>query len=187
MLLQRLREETRSAHEAIERGLETSRAYVSIPHYRLLVARFFGFYAEWEPRVAATLGDEAFFAPRRKLHLLKQDLGHLGFGSAAIQGLPHCPSLPPLRDLAESMGSLYVLEGSTLGGQVVSRHLERSLGLTADNGYAFFRSYGREIGPMWRAFGERLLSTSSKATEDAIVRSAQITFGRLHSWLCHGL
>jgi heme oxygenase len=187
MLLQRLRAETRAAHDAIERDLESLCFYTSIERYRRHVARFFGFYATWEPRVEAMLRDKTFFSPRRKLPLLEQDLRFLGFGSPLIEALPRCPTLPPLDTIPETLGSLYVLEGSTLGGQVISRRLERSLGLSDGLGYAFFRSYGREVGWMWRAFGEHLSAVSSTITEDASVRSAQDTFACLHTWLCTGL
>jgi heme oxygenase len=62
MILQRLREETRAAHDAIERDLEAFGAHRSLERHRLLVARFFGFYAAWEPQVARTLSDDAFGA-----------------------------------------------------------------------------------------------------------------------------
>ena len=186
MLLQRLREETRPVHERIEQDLEALGMHRSLERYRLLVARFFGFYLGWEPRVADTLGDEAFFGPRRKLHLLAQDLEFFGYDGRAVEALPRCRSLPPVGNLAEAMGSLYVLEGSTLGGQVISRRLERSLGFRDGHGYAFFRSYGREVSSMWRGFGERLTAVSSPSSQEASIRSAQLTFARLHEWLCKG-
>jgi heme oxygenase (biliverdin-IX-beta and delta-forming) len=185
MILQRLREETRAAHEAIERDLDALGAHASVERYRVLVTRFFGFYAVWEPQIGTALGDEDFFAPRRKTHLLEQDLGVLGYDRSAIQALPRCRDLPPFPGLPETLGSLYVLEGSTLGGQVIARRLERSLGFADGRGYAFFRSYGREVGAMWRALGARLLALPLPAGE-AAVGSAQLTFARLHSWLCRG-
>lgn len=185
MILQRLRDETRPAHETIERELEALRMHACLDGFRLLVARFFGFYAVWEPQVAATLADEAFFGPRRKLHLLANDLAFLGLDPGALQSLPRCSNLPPLATLPETLGSLYVLEGSTLGGQVIARRLERSLGLSDGRGYAFFRSYGPEAPAMWRAFGERL-ATLPASVGEASVRSAQATFARLHGWLCGG-
>jgi heme oxygenase (biliverdin-IX-beta and delta-forming) len=181
--MQRLREETRAAHDAIESDLEAARAYASLDRYRVLVTRFFGFYAAWEPQVASALADEDFFAPRRKLHLLERDLACLGYDADAVRALPRCRDLPPLPGLPEALGSLYVLEGSTLGGQVIAHRLERSLGLADGRGYAFFRSYGREVAAMWRAFGERLALLPDAAGE-ASARSAQLTFARLHEWLC---
>jgi heme oxygenase (biliverdin-IX-beta and delta-forming) len=186
MVLQRLRDETRPLHDEVERDLEQSGAYTSMEQYQVLLARFFGFFKEWEPQVGEILADETFFGPRRKLHLLQKDLHFFGYGPATIAALPRCPDLPPVRDLAGAMGSLYVLEGSTLGGQVISHRLERLFGLRDGHGYAFFRSYGREVSSMWRSFGERLASVSSPGTEEASIRSANLTFARLHGWLCHG-
>jgi hypothetical protein len=39
---------------------------------------------------------------------------------------------------------------------------------------------------MWRAFGARLGALPA-AAGDASVRSAQLTFARLHTWLCDGV
>jgi heme oxygenase (biliverdin-IX-beta and delta-forming) len=186
MILQRLREETRAAHDAIERDLEAFGAHRSLDRHRLLVARFFGFYTAWEPQVASSLADESFFSPRRKLPLLEQDLEFLGYDRAMIEALPRCSNPPGLTSLPETLGSLYVLEGSTLGGQVIAHRLERSLGLSDGRGYSYFRSYGREVGAMWRAFGARLGALPA-AAGDASVRSAQLTFARLHTWLCDGV
>jgi len=186
MVLQRLRDETRLLHEKVERELDRSGAYSSMEPYQVLLTRFFGFFQDWEPQVGETLADEAFFGPRRKLHLLEKDLHFFGYDAVAVAALPRCPDLPPTRDVAGAMGSLYVLEGSTLGGQVISHRLERLLGLQGGHGYAFFRSYGREVSSMWRGFGERLASISSPRTEEASIRSAKLTFARLHGWLCHG-
>jgi heme oxygenase (biliverdin-IX-beta and delta-forming) len=86
---------------------------------------------------------------------------------------------------AQTSGSLHVLEGSTLGGQVIAPRLERSLGFADGRGYTFFRSYGREVGAMWRGLGARLLALPAPAGE-AAVGSAQLTFARLHGWLCRG-
>jgi heme oxygenase len=58
--------------------------------------------------------------------------------------------------LAHALGLLYVLEGATLGGQLLRRRLGPALGLTEERGLAFFTAYGAEVGPMWRAFADAL-------------------------------
>jgi heme oxygenase (biliverdin-IX-beta and delta-forming) len=78
------------------------------------------------------------------------------------------------------------MEGATLGGQLISRHLEQALGLKDGNGYAFFSSYGQEVGAMWRGFREMLIQQSSTSADDAIVRGATDTFHAMHAWLCRG-
>ena len=69
-LLERLRVETRPAHEQIERAVDIDGSTGSVHHYRSLLERFYGFYAAWEPAAETQIADAAFFQPRRKLDLL---------------------------------------------------------------------------------------------------------------------
>ena len=81
------------------------------------------------------------------------------------------------------MGSLYVIEGSTLGGQLIRRWLGEAPWQPA-GGFAYFNAYGGDVSRMWRSFQERLLSFASIARVDEIVRAANMTFEGLHGWLC---
>ena len=60
---------------------------------------------------------------------------------------------------------LYPLEGSTLGGQVISIRLRDNLGLNATNGGRFFNGYGEQTGQYWAEFldyADRSLRTSDE-------------------------
>lgn len=92
----------------------------------------------------------------------------------------------PLPSPAAAFGAMYVVEGSTLGGSVIARHVERALGLRPETGCVYFRSYGSATGRMWKAFRTRLMAMSSPAVDDVIVGSAQRTFGVMQSWLSEG-
>ena len=63
-ILECLRAETRTAHEAIERDLAWETRVATRDGYRALLARFWGFHAELEPALADALADDAFFDPR---------------------------------------------------------------------------------------------------------------------------
>lgn len=78
---------------------------------------------------------------------------------------------------------MYVIEGSTLGGAVIAHAVETRLGLDAEKGCAYFRSYGRETAMMWRSFGEKLLEFASPRVDDTVVASAQRTFEVMQDWL----
>ncbi len=179
----RLRAETREAHEAIERDLAWETRVSTREGYRGLLARFWGFHAAWEPALAEALADDAFFTPRRRLDRLTEDLRHLGLDDATIQALPRPSALPP-RGRAEAFGSLYVLEGSTLGGQVIARHIVRQFGLCGDEGCRYYRGYGRDTGAMWKAFRLRLAEEAELSEPDVIVASANRTFDAMRLWLC---
>jgi heme oxygenase len=183
-LLERLRVETRPAHDRIEHAVDIDGSTASIHRYCSLLERFYGFYAAWEPAAGPAIADAAFFLPRCKLGLLDRDLRALGLGTADIAKLPRCTSLVAMTSPAAAFGGMYVTEGSTLGGTVIARRIRDVLGLTETTGCAFFRSYGRATGAMWTAFRRKLQSLSSPSFDDVAVASAHRTFAAMQSWLC---
>ena len=50
---------------------------------------------------------------------------------------------------AKLAGCLYVLEGSTLGGRVISDRLRSHISLQVDGGLRFFTAYGDQTYPRW--------------------------------------
>lgn len=183
-ILDRLREATRPVHEAIEREFDWARRVESIDGYRDLLARLYGFHAVWEPAAAALLADGAFFEPRRKAHLLAADLTFLGLQQSGIDALalPRSPCVP-MTTRADALGAMYVLEGSTLGGQLIARRVSAVLGLAPGRGCSYHCAYGPAVGTMWREFRTCLLAASSPTADEAMARTAQSTFERLRSWL----
>ena len=183
LLLPRLREETLTRHESLERHLNLLRPDISLADYRSLLEAFYGFYSSWERRAFPLLDQDllGFFDERRKTPLLERDLRFLGSNPAAIEScsctLPRMDSLPAI------LGSLYVLEGATLGGQVLTRHFARHLNVFPGRGCSFFFSYGPEVGRYWRSFCEILNSHSSPENDTMIVQSAIQTFSCFESWL----
>ena len=187
MILKRLREATRDQHEALENVLPLGAATADDPLYRAVMSRFWGFYATWEAQAAAHAGAELVpvLKARAKLPLLEADLRALG---VAAEGLPRLrPEALPAFSAGDAtlLGSMYVVEGATLGGQVISRHLEQDSGFHDGLGYSFFRSYGKAVGQQWRAF-TALLETLPDAAEGPAVAAAQQTFAAFAQWFAEG-
>jgi heme oxygenase len=182
-LLERLKIETRAAHDRIERSVGLERRLASLAAYRQLLERFHGFHASFEPAAAPLIADREFFLRRCKTHHLVRDLRALGLSDTGIARLPKCDPLMPMRSRPAVLGALYVVEGSTLGGALIAREVERVLGFTAENGCAYFRSYGASVAAMWRTFGTSLLSWSRDEDGDEIVASANRTFQVMEQWL----
>ena len=108
---------------------------------------------------------------RLKTPLLARDL------EALAQDLPPPVTLAPLLlGVPEALGALYVLEGATLGGQVIARHLRRTLGVTAERGGAYFSGYGSRTGRMWQAFGDAMDRVVIPGDEAHVILGAQIAF-----------
>ena len=179
-MLAQLRTATRPAHDALEGSLGLLDDQLDRDSYSRVLQRFYGFWQAWEPR-AAFLLEDGMLAGQRRLHLLAADLATLGVSASAVAALPACPP-PVLRDAAEALGSLYVMEGSTLGGRVILRNVERCLGLDAASGGSYFAGYGPATGSMWRAFLIRLDAVPAGDAERVAV-GATATFERLGWWL----
>ncbi len=180
-LLAHLRTETRPAHGQLEGTLGLLDERLGLDAYRRVIERFYGFWRNWEPQVATLFQDAAFLDPRRRMHLLQADLVALGLSAHAVAILPTCPA-PILRNAVEALGSLYVMEGSTLGGRVIERNVERCLGLNGRHGCAYFAGYGTHTGAMWRLFLARL-DQAPAADAEQVTDGATATFERLAWWL----
>jgi heme oxygenase (biliverdin-IX-beta and delta-forming) len=180
-LLHLLRTATRPAHDRIETMLALTEPSLDGARYRAVLARFLGFWLGWEPRVAAALDDPLFFAPRRRAHLLRRDLDALGLPEDEIAALPRC-ALPALAGPQAALGALYVMEGSTLGGRVLVRHVARRLGVAEGMpGALYFSGYGDATGAMWRDFCVRLRAAPAGSAPE-ITAAALATFDLLAAW-----
>jgi heme oxygenase len=89
-------------------------------------------------------------------------------------------------DTDAALGRLYVLEGSSLGGVFIDRHLATLPQLASAGRMSCFSPYGERTGAMWHAF--RSVTRARVATGgDAgrLVAAARQTFGALATW-CGG-
>ena len=187
MILELLKARTRSHHERAEAAMPLMDDGLTLDRYRDTLAAFLGVYLPMEERLAAlhawgALGFD--FERRRKAGLIDRDLLGLGLPAAEIALVPLCPELPPVDTLPRALGALYVMEGATLGGQIIRRRIGSTLGLDAANGVAFFSSYGDGVGSMWKEF--QALVRRSIATHDemdAMIGSAAATFDTLTTWI----
>ncbi|HEX5753680.1 MAG TPA: biliverdin-producing heme oxygenase [Archangium sp.] len=186
-MLQTLKAETRPHHERAERVVRLLSPDLTPSGYRRHLEALHGLYAPVEASLAACLEGRIpglRLAERWKVPLLEEDLRALGHDDASLACLPRHPGLPCLSGVPEALGALYVLEGATLGGQLILRHLTRHFAGAAVGGFAFFRAYGEAVGPMWKAFGEALTRACPEpALAPRVVRGAQDTFEAFEAWL----
>jgi heme oxygenase len=186
-ILLRLKQATAERHVGIESRSVLLDPALSRAGYRACLQRFWGYYEPLERQVLRSKGlQEAGFcyAERHKAPQLAQDLAALGVTPAELAKAPLCQALPSLRSTARILGCLYVIEGATLGGQIVSRHLQAKLGVTPQTGGAFFSGYGPHTGSRWKAFGAHLSHFAlASGHDDDILASANDTFDTLDLWL----
>jgi heme oxygenase len=170
LILARLKSETGALHARLESSMPTLDELATLTSYRRCLRELHAVYAAWEPSVLRTDGLRSVISDadmRVKLPLLERDLRAMDVvadGDRVIE---------PRLELDGALGAMYVLEGATLGGQVIARHVAGPLGVTAERGLAFFSGYGVRTGPMWTQFGaalERWIANGGDA--DAVVAGA---------------
>lgn len=97
---------------------------------------------------------------------LRSDLAFLGIAADMPRDAWDAPVPTSPAALA---GMLYVVEGSTLGGQVIARQLAASLGVGAVTGATFFNGWGEKTAARWQAFHAHAVSLTGGNTEAACV------------------
>jgi heme oxygenase (biliverdin-IX-beta and delta-forming) len=125
------------------------------------------------------------YSRRLKVPLLVEDLHSLG-RDAGTTCLAHQGDLPDTSTPSRVLGCLYVLEGASLGGQIIRRHIEARLDLAPERGLAFFGGYGEETAAMWRQFSrylENYAAALDQSGEDEIIDGARQVFTKLGDWL----
>lgn len=182
-LLDRLKTETAAEHADIERAAGILDPRLELEQYRTYLERTLGFYlvAEhelWRHGVWDALGLPAL--EREKLPILAEDIVLLG--NLEPENIAPCPEGPSFDGTAEAVGGAYVLEGSTLGGRVVSRHIQRTFGPNVPR--SFLECYGASTGERWHSFRAALTRYArTRELEDQVIRGARETFRTFTAWL----
>ena len=146
-----LRAATRGHHDRIDRLMDLRRLGERT-RYASVLQVFDRFLPAWEAAVLAALPTvrHPWLQARTRRHFVARDLQALGIAASA-----RSVHVAPMVTEAAAWGSLYVMEGSALGGQVITRALAAH-GLRPDTGAAYFHGWGESTGAMWREFREQL-------------------------------
>lgn len=185
--LRALRAATADAHRRLERRLPLVRPDVGLADYLRILQAYHGYFAPLDAALAPHAAgiDQLQWPARRRARRLRRDLLALGMDRASIRALPRCDALPCIDGPAAALGCLYVVEGSTLGGQIISRVLGGRLGIDPERGGAYLAGYGATNGAMWQLF-LAAVERFDRAWPDcrpAMIASAEATFGTLERWL----
>lgn len=183
-ILAQLKARTAHQHQQTEDGVDLMRDDFSLEDYKDLLKRFYAFYKCYDEKLRGSLDentisfykDERFNTPR-----LIADLKSLGMTDEEISEIETYKDLPSLDSPEKIFGSLYVVEGSTLGGQYISRHLKEKFVLDESNGAAFFSGYGKNTGKMWNAFREAVTEFADQdgVNREEIILAANETFEKI--------
>ncbi len=92
------------------------------------------------------------YSPSPRIEWLEKDLADLGLRPFHTLRAPDLPIQVMLDSPAAIVGTLYVIEGSTLGGLVIARQLRTLIGVTPELGGRFFHGHGEGTLERWEAF-----------------------------------
>src|ERR1700753_1100409 len=132
MLSEILKQETLSAHQELEKKLVAKmREMKSLDDYARLLQLFFAFFGGLEKLIEPYIDEGILpdYPERRKTAAIVADLELLNSAIPAT-----ADELPEVTGTAQALGALYVMEGSTLGGQHIRKMLARQL--RTEEGYA---------------------------------------------------
>jgi heme oxygenase len=190
VFLQNLRSRTAACHQVLEQNpfsIALLSNTVSNDDYTAYLKKLYGFVNGFEKNVFSEL---LSFLPdielRKKAQLITSDLLSQNIVTRDIAVLPDCFFKNLYSTKAAAWGGMYVLEGSTLGGQIIERHLKKNR-KSAFKGSSYFTAYGAETGSFWKTFLHHL----SKAAQDPgeaeqIIDSAIKTFSAINTWITSG-
>ena len=145
-----LRRRTADAHRALEERLDLLAPDLGADGYADVLVMMASIYGPLEPAIEAAIGSAPQgldLSGRRKVPMLRADLGALG------RPWPAACDIPPIVGTAGALGALYVTEGATLGGTLISAHLDAALPRS------FFTAYGSDVPLRWTEFRDAARAT----------------------------
>ena len=182
-LHQRLKEKTQVYHHQIERTPLLNKlvnSSIDLAGYRILLKQFHAYIIPCEATILCSPWS-SLLENRNKTSQLNKDLMDIGTPENI-----KCPVLPPLITREQIIGYLYVIEGATLGGQIIARILQDKLGLTPQYGARYFNSYGPNTKKMWDEFCH-LLNQVKASHEHQVIVSASMTYTAMIDWFNRGV
>lgn len=182
-----LRAETDRPHKTLEAILTATALTGRRDDYATLLESFLRIYRPLEMALArldwTPIGLN--LAERSKSQWLAADLAVLGRDPRVIEDWP---AIPHLDTTMRGLGALYVVEGASLGGQVISKWLSKHLGIGPLTGGRFFASYGDDVSGMWRSYLEALETAVGDAPNAEMITAAALeTFQAFQDCLTFGV
>ncbi len=190
-LRETLRAATRQAHDAVEQSVDILRADLTHSEYVAYLCALHGYYDIVEPALIYAdmtyCGGALDLKGRAKLAWLKDDL-QISSPQIQLEKLPALQSFRPVNNAANLVGRSYVMEGSTLGSAMISRHVQKCLNITPEKGGRFLHGYGAATGSMWNRFVAAIDALQfSDAQRTECVDAAIETFDQIRGWLMFAL
>ncbi|WP_413560611.1 biliverdin-producing heme oxygenase [Bdellovibrio sp. HCB209] len=179
MVMLLLKDGTQDLHNEIEKHMPVFRPDFNSQQYAEVLQKMHRFYEGFEKKLETALsthGLSDMYKDRFKTPRIESDLKSLGTPTKSQPAPSHLPVLDSVPAIA---GALYVIEGSSLGGQIITKHLKEKLNMTPEQ-TQFFGGYGELTGKRWQEF-QKWMGELDMNEQNAklAVSSARETFSSL--------
>ncbi|WP_417449813.1 biliverdin-producing heme oxygenase [Kordiimonas sp.] len=181
-LLDKLRRGTADLHEALHEHpllYPLQNEGITQEHFGVILQASHAAYSVMEAALdySSSLAPLSRFPDTDVLTLLQSDLARHSVSPCPVPAIDY----PAVDTISKLAGYLYVKEGSSLGGQIISRNLERHLGLRPGEDQRFFAGYGRETASRWRHFLALLRADAAEVDADEAMEQARASFLAVHA------
>lgn len=181
-LFYRLKEETKIQHQQVEKVLVAELKNMSnLSDYSDLLKKLYQFYnpIEKELQKIIPVSFLSDISERKHNSRLLNDIKNIDKSF-----LPSFKENKLVIDnISYALGVMYVIEGSTLGGQIITQMILKKMPSENLNYTSYFTSYGNNTHIMWAKFKEEVLKSTDKINEDDVITGAKDTFTNLREWL----
>ena len=173
MVSEYLKQNTAEFHDAAERLFNSEKIFnktFTLDDYKKIIHTNYLMLLHSEDKIFSNLSDKFSeklqLSDRKKLPLIEKDLASLALtNQTASHELEFANE-------SEALGAMYVIEGSTLGGNVIAKQLSKTEGF--DNiTFNFFGCYQENTGPMWKNFKEVLDTEVTEENYDEVLSGAK--------------
>lgn len=183
MLLQELlKTKTKGNHDQLEELMffhEIMNKTLSLDQYKTLLATNYLVHAAIESKIHQALDEntanQVGADQRYKLSALIKDLEEVGISKDELDQIdvtvPQHEYSP-----AAALGAMYVLEGATMGGQVIQKKLKATPAFEGLN-LNYYTIYGDNLMHNWKSFVGVLNAAVPESDYEEVVNSASETFG----------
>lgn len=174
-ILQTLRKECNSLHEGLHHHkllAPLSSADITMNDYKKIISAFYIAYSGSEKNLNITVPQNVPNAPVMEWLNADVKIHNIKIPDAN-------PKVIIVDNISKLAGYLYTKQGSTLGGQVISKHLQKTLGLEPGVTNNFFSGYGDDTGPKWKEFMNFLINSEGQLNMEEAVETAKAGFNNI--------
>ena len=179
MVSEYLKHNTADLHDAAEKLFSSEKIFnktFTFEDYRKIIRNNYLMLLNSENEIIETLlpqfGESLQLSERKKLAAIEKDLSSL-----SIENEEPKQSVK-ISNQNEALGMLYVIEGSTLGGNVIAKQLAKTEGFENVT-FNFFGCYKDKTGSMWKRFKEVLDAEVREESYSEVLSGAQKLYSLL--------